>query len=53
MKPDAWKTCSHVWRSFFGPCLRCIKCGAQTMASMDPKESKAILPPPSESKVPL
>ena len=42
---EAWRTCAHNWFRYFGPCLRCIKCGAGTMVSMDLKESKPITPP--------
>ena len=40
-----WETCVHEWKTAFGPNLRCQKCGARTMVSMDPKESKPIYPP--------
>jgi hypothetical protein len=38
-------TCAHRFRLWFGPVMKCGRCGASTMASMDPKESKPIFPP--------
>jgi hypothetical protein len=43
--PAAWETCDHKFIPYFGPVLHCAKCGAETMATMDPCSSKAILPP--------
>ena len=40
-----WKTCAHRFVPWFGPVLKCQRCGAKTMVSMDPKESKHISPP--------
>jgi hypothetical protein len=42
---DRWMTCQHRFSPWFGPVLKCIQCGATTMLSMDPKESKPIFPP--------
>ena len=38
-------TCAHRFGLWFGPVLKCSRCGATTMASMDHKESKPIFPP--------
>ena len=40
-----WEICSHRFSPWFGPVLKCRHCGATTMLSMDPKESKPIFPP--------
>jgi len=40
----SWRTCGHKFVSYFGPVLKCIKCGATTMVSMDGK-SKPISEP--------
>ena len=40
-----WQTCHHRFNRWFGPVLKCGRCGATTMVSMDPKESKPIFPP--------
>lgn len=42
-----WETCQHKFSSWFGPVLKCGKCGATTMACMDKGESKPIFPPVS------
>lgn len=42
-----WQTCSHAFRPWFGPVLKCGGCGATTMACMAPGESKPIFPPVS------
>lgn len=42
--PD-WKTCSHNFQPFFATSLKCMKCGATTMVSMDRSESKPIFAP--------
>ena len=48
--PEPWETCDHKWGSpWFGPVIRCGKCRAFTIMSMDPKESKPIFGPNSES----
>lgn len=41
--------CSHRWASYFGPVLRCQKCGATTMVAAAPGESKPIFAPPKVS----
>ena len=41
----SWETCAHQFSSWFGPVLKCQKCGATTMACMDKGESKPIFPP--------
>lgn len=40
-----WMTCDHRFAPWFGPVLKCHRCGATTMVSMDPKESKPIFGP--------
>lgn len=45
LSEERWMTCSHRFASWFGPVLKCARCGATTMVSMDAKESKAIFPP--------
>jgi len=39
------RECPHSWSRFFGPVLKCQKCGAQTIASGAPGESKPIFKP--------
>ena len=46
-----WMTCSHNFVRYFGPVLHCSKCGASTMVTMDPKESKPIYPPSATTDV--
>ena len=46
---DRWETCCHRFHSWFGPVLKCGLCGATTMVSMDPKESKQIFPPDTDA----
>ena len=43
--PEPWMICPHSFSSWFGPVLKCGRCGATTVVSMDPKESKPIFPP--------
>ncbi len=43
--PNAWRTCVHQFQRYFGPVMLCQRCGAQTMVSADPRESKPIHPP--------
>lgn len=40
-----WRNCAHGFVRFFGPVLKCRKCGATTMVTMDPEESKPIHAP--------
>ena len=40
-----YRDCPHSWASFFGPVLKCSKCGAQTITSGAPGESKPIFKP--------
>ena len=39
------RECPHSWASWFGPVLKCSKCGAETITSAAPGESKPIFPP--------
>lgn len=43
--------CVHDWVTFFGPCLKCSKCGAQTTVSFG-GESKPIFPPVTNDQGP-
>lgn len=38
---ELWPICQHKFERFFGPMLKCCRCGAQTNVSMD-GESKPI-----------
>jgi len=40
----AWIECNHKFNLWFGPVLKCRKCGATTMMTSDPNESKPIWP---------
>ena len=40
-----WRDCVHRFKPWFGPVLKCQRCGASTMVTMDAKESKPIYPP--------
>ena len=40
-----WQTCAHRFNPWFGTVMKCGRCGATTMMTMDPKESKPIYPP--------
>lgn len=44
MKRDH-RECDHSWRKWFGPVLKCEKCGAETIVSAAPGESKPIFKP--------
>ncbi len=39
-----WTKCIHRFVLFFGPVMKCSRCGASTIVSMG-GESKPILPP--------
>lgn len=43
--PEPWMTCAHRFNPWFGTVMKCGRCGATTMMTMDPKESKPIYPP--------
>lgn len=43
--PRDHSECSHTWASWFGPVLKCSKCGAETITSAAPGESKPIFKP--------
>jgi hypothetical protein len=45
MTGQQWEECWHKFKRYFGPCMRCEYCGAETMVTMDPRESKPIYPP--------
>ena len=40
-----WTVCPHKFSPWFGPVLKCARCGASTMVSMDKNESKVIYMP--------
>ena len=37
--------CAHKFAPWFGPVLKCVRCGSTTMVTMDKNESKPIYPP--------
>lgn len=47
----AWRSvicgmeCAHKFAPWFGPVLKCVRCGSTTMVTMDKNESKPIYPP--------
>lgn len=43
--PRAWTQCEHRWTFFFGPAMRCTKCGAGTICNTGDRKEQPIDPP--------